>query len=153
MFLKEVHFKDWPANPDQYPFNLPAFQGLTNIFFDHTVTFLVGENGSGKSTLLEAIAICAGFNPEGGSRSNTFSSANTESILHSHLKLSWLPKVTHGFFLRAESFFNFASHIDEVEKDNPPERRYAAIWRQVPARAIPWAIIFSPVHSSIPGTQ
>ena len=30
------------------------------------------------------------------------------------LSLSWLPKVTERFFLRAESFYNFATHIDEV---------------------------------------
>jgi len=30
------------------------------------------------------------------------------------LRLSWLPKVTEGFFLRAESFFNFATYLDEV---------------------------------------
>lgn len=30
------------------------------------------------------------------------------------LRLSWLPKVTTGFFLRAESFFDFASYIDEL---------------------------------------
>ena len=30
------------------------------------------------------------------------------------LRLSWLPKVGKGFFLRAESFFDFASYIDEM---------------------------------------
>ncbi len=83
------------------------------------MTFFVGENGSGKSTLLEAIAICAGFNPEGGSRSTVFATAATESALHNHLQLSWLPKVKQGFFLRAESFFNFASYIDELERECP----------------------------------
>jgi predicted ATPase len=28
------------------------------------------------------------------------------------LRLSWLPKTSDGFFLRAESFFNFATYID-----------------------------------------
>jgi predicted ATPase len=28
--------------------------------------------------------------------------------------LAWTPKVTQGFFLRAESFFNFASYIDDL---------------------------------------
>ena len=32
------------------------------------------------------------------------------------LRLAWLPKVTDGFFLRAESFFNFASFIDAVSE-------------------------------------
>jgi predicted ATPase len=30
------------------------------------------------------------------------------------LRLSWLPKVTQGFFLRAESFYNFATYIEQV---------------------------------------
>jgi predicted ATPase len=28
--------------------------------------------------------------------------------------MAWSPKITQGFFLRAESFFNFASYIDEL---------------------------------------
>jgi predicted ATPase len=53
---------DWTA----YPFTIPAVKGLERLEFHPEVTFLVGENGSGKSTLIEAIAIKAGFNPEGG---------------------------------------------------------------------------------------
>jgi predicted ATPase len=30
------------------------------------------------------------------------------------LRLSWQPKVTEGFFMRAESFYNFATYLDEV---------------------------------------
>ncbi|MDA8344462.1 MAG: AAA family ATPase [Thermaerobacter sp.] len=116
MFLRDVLLRDWPTQA-AYPFNLPALQGISTISFDRPVTFLVGENGSGKSTLLEAIAITAGFNPEGGSKGNLFSNAQTESPLHEHLRLSWFPKATHGFFFRAESFFNFASHIDDVERE------------------------------------
>lgn len=41
-------------------------------------------------------------------------SAGRQPALAKHLRLSWLPKVTRGFFMRAESFFNFASHVDEV---------------------------------------
>lgn len=126
MFLKEIQFIDWPEQADQYPFDLPAFRGLSNISISQSVTFFVGENGSGKSTLLEAIAKHAGFNPEGGGRSNVFATADTESPLENHLRLSWMPKVSQGFFLRAESFFNFASHIDEIEQNNDPRYRYAA---------------------------
>lgn len=49
-----------------YPFDLPAVRSLPLRLADK-VTVLVGENGSGKSTLIEAIAVAAGFNPEGGS--------------------------------------------------------------------------------------
>ena len=44
---------------------------LEDIPFDQ-VTILVGDNGTGKSTIVEAIAINAGFNPEGGSRNLRF---------------------------------------------------------------------------------
>lgn len=30
------------------------------------------------------------------------------------LRLSWMPKVSEGFFMRAESFYNFASYIEQV---------------------------------------
>src|SRR5665647_3630549 len=45
------------------------------------VTFFVGENGSGKSTLLEAIAVQAGFNPEGGTKNFSFSTHEL-SLIH-----------------------------------------------------------------------
>jgi predicted ATPase len=36
------------------------------------------------------------------------------SELAQALRLSWLPKVTEGFFMRAESFYNFATYLDQV---------------------------------------
>jgi predicted ATPase len=98
----------------QYPFTVPALQGGIDLPFPSPVTFLVGENGSGKSTLLEAIAECCGFNPEGGSRDHQRSADAEPSALASALRLAWLPKVSEGFFLRAESFFNFATYLDGV---------------------------------------
>lgn len=88
------------------------------------VTIVVGENGTGKSTLLEAIASLAGFNIVGGSRDNRFG-VEMVSPLAPLLRASWLPKVTRGFFMRAESFFNFASYIDEIARESQPPRVYA----------------------------
>jgi hypothetical protein len=51
-----------------YPFTIPALAALEELPLDPRVTFLAGENGSGKSTLAEAIALAAGFGPEGGSQ-------------------------------------------------------------------------------------
>ena len=85
--------------------------------FQSPVTFFVGENGSGKSTLLEAIAIGSGFNPGGGSRNTLNEQRKSESVLHEHLIFTWKQKVFDGFFLRAESFFNFASFLEEWEKE------------------------------------
>ncbi len=111
-----------PTNfPDEFPFTLPVFAGGVNLDFRTNVTFFVGENGSGKSTLLEAIAGKCEFNLSGGNRNNRYNYRETESELVRFLKLSWSPKVTTGFFMRAESFFNFASYIDEMAEEFGPD--------------------------------
>lgn len=88
------------------------------------VTFFVGENGSGKSTVLEAIAEQTGFGLRGGNRNHNFNTGyrfeGYESLLAKYLQLGWTPRrIYDGFFMRAESFFNFASYIDELSLDDP----------------------------------
>jgi predicted ATPase len=78
------------------------------------VTFLVGENGSGKSTLLEGLAWALGFSAEGGNRDNSYVEGVDGHTLGSALHLYWRQKVTTGFFLRAETFFNFATYLEQV---------------------------------------
>lgn len=97
-----------------YPFNVPAFSRGIDLTFRSKVTFFVGENGSGKSTLLEALAECCGFNPEGGNRDHHRANFAERSPLARALRLSWQPKVVEGFFMRAESFYNFATYVDQV---------------------------------------
>ncbi|WP_376741782.1 AAA family ATPase [Pelotomaculum terephthalicicum] len=87
---------------------------MDTIEFKNTVTFFIGENGSGKSTLMEAIAYKCDFNTAGGGRNNYYEVPSSESALGDFIRLAWSPKVTNGFFLRAESFYNFASHIDSL---------------------------------------
>ncbi|MEG6616115.1 AAA family ATPase [Peptococcaceae bacterium 1198_IL3148] len=99
---------------NKYPFSIPAIKNLHQLEFNNQVTFFVGENGTGKSTLLEAIADRCGFNTAGGGRNNYYDVHAAESALGEYVRLSWLPKLTKGFFLRAETFYNFASHIDTV---------------------------------------
>ncbi|TBL80696.1 AAA family ATPase [Paenibacillus thalictri] len=106
-------------NADRYPFHIPAIRHLDVLKLNKNVTFFVGENGSGKSTLLEAIAYQCGFHTAGGSRNNQYELAASEARLGDYIRLSWMPKVNHGFFLRAESFFQFANHIDELAKEDP----------------------------------
>ncbi|GEL24611.1 hypothetical protein PSU4_35650 [Pseudonocardia sulfidoxydans NBRC 16205] len=80
------------------------------------MTFLVGENGSGKSTLVEAIAVAAGFNAEGGSRSFRFSTRASESTLGGALRVGRAPgRELSSFFLRAESFYNVATEIEALD--------------------------------------
>jgi len=82
------------------------------------VTFFVGENGSGKSTLLEAVAVTAGMNPEGGSSNFSFSTRESHSELCQHMTLvrSAVQRWKDTYFLRAESFFNVATNIEEMDR-------------------------------------
>ncbi|MDF2857949.1 MAG: family ATPase [Neobacillus sp.] len=120
MFLRRVTLlKEKITDLITYPFTVPAIRGMDTLDFDSAVTFFVGENGSGKSTLLEAIAYQCGFNTAGGGRNNAHDVDSSQAALGEYVRLSWLPKVTQGFFLRAESFYHFASHLDQVAKDDP----------------------------------
>jgi predicted ATPase len=101
---------------EAYPFSLPVLRSLETLKFHPDVTFFIGENGMGKSTLLEAIAQLAGFNPEGGSKNTLFATRETHSNLVDYLKSGKSFKAPKdGFFLRAESFYNVASYIDDVD--------------------------------------
>ena len=113
------------APTDGYPWDLPAVRGLP-LELDPAVTVVVGENGSGKSTLVEAIAVAAGLNPEGGSWQVTFTTEDSHSPLTEHLRISWAGRLNPGWFLRAESFYNVATHRIR----NPgkrPETNYHAV--------------------------
>ncbi|WP_275414859.1 AAA family ATPase [Actinoplanes italicus] len=102
-----------------YPFELPVVRALADggeLRLSAPVTLLSGDNGSGKSTLIEAIAVAAGFNPEGGTTSFNFATRATESSLGGHLTLVRTPgrKPRTGFFLRAESYYNVATEIERL---------------------------------------
>jgi len=98
-----------------YPYELPVVQFLEKLEFARSATFFVGENGTGKSTLLEAIAVQYGFNPEGGSRNFNFETRPTHSKLEKSIRLSkGYKKPKDDYFMRAESFYNLASNIDEI---------------------------------------
>jgi predicted ATPase len=107
--------RDEVENFDKYPFSMPAIRDLHELTLDPHVTLFAGENGSGKSTLLEAIAVAAGFNPEGGSRHMTVSTRASHSTLHQFLRLvRGTRRPRTGYFLRAESFFNVATYIEDI---------------------------------------
>jgi predicted ATPase len=103
---------------EEYPFSIPAIRELRELQLDPEVTLLAGENGSGKSTLVEAIAVAAGFNPEGGTKNMSVSTRPSHSKLHEHLRVQrGARRERTGYFLRAESFFNVASHIEELDAE------------------------------------
>ncbi len=116
-FLKEIRFKN-KVNEKIYPSSLPAFVEGEPLHITKPVIVFSGENGTGKSTLLQALAHNCGFNLSGGSRNNIYK--NQENLKIDYEKkftFSWKKKVSNGFFLRADSFYNFASHLDEQSKE------------------------------------
>jgi predicted ATPase len=121
-FLMRVNLlRDRVESFSEYPFSIPAIGGLDELDFDRPVTFLIGENGAGKSTLLEAIAVASGLNPEGGSRNFNFSTRTSHSPLADVLRRSRSPRrVRDSYFLRAESYFNVATEIENLDSEPAP---------------------------------
>ena len=121
-----------PARIDDraaYPFCLPFLRDDFELSFDRPITIIVGENGTGKSTFLEGIAVLAGYDEAGGGKgympvdhSNALEVMGGD--LSRALRASWLPKITNGWFFRAESFFSVARYLDEAARDSggmPPD--------------------------------
>jgi len=105
--------------PDReaYPFCLPFLHDEFELSFDRPVTIIAGENGAGKSTLLEGIAVLAGYDEAGGGKGyrpvdHSNASETMGGELSEALRASWLPKITKGWFFRAESFFSVARYLD-----------------------------------------
>jgi predicted ATPase len=107
------------ADRDSYPFCLPFLRDGLDLVFDRAITIIVGENGTGKSTLLEGIAALAGYDEAGGGKGyrpvdHSQALEKMGGQLAKALRASWLPKITDGWFFRAESFFTVARYLDEV---------------------------------------
>ncbi|HEV7554530.1 MAG TPA: AAA family ATPase [Kofleriaceae bacterium] len=115
-FVRSIYVvEDKIPDASRYPFSIPAVRTMGQLDLDAAVTIFVGDNGSGKSTLIEAIAVAAGFNAEGGSRNFNFKTRGSESELHACLRLvRGVRRPRDGFFLRAESFFNVATEVENV---------------------------------------
>jgi predicted ATPase len=112
--------------PDRkaYPFCLPFLNDDFSLHFDRAVTIIVGENGTGKSTLLEGIGVLAGYDEAGGGKGyatvdHSWALEKMGGQLSSALRASWLPRITNGWFFRAESFFSVARYLDKAALDDP----------------------------------
>lgn len=117
-YISDILF-DNKLDKNSYLNDLPVIKFLSKekqLSFSSNVTFFVGENGTGKSTLLEAIAVAYGFNAEGGSKNFTFSTNSTHSELYKHIRIGKRDFARDGFFLRAESLYNVATNIDDMDK-------------------------------------
>lgn len=120
LYISEIKIsKDIPQS--NYLSKLPIVNNLRKmdgIRLNKDVTFIVGENGVGKSTLIEGIAVAMGFNPEGGTVNFNFATKDSHSDLYNYLTVSrGYRRHKDGFFLRAESFYNVASNIDEMDSE------------------------------------
>ena len=117
MYINKVRFRRDRMDPGSCPFTIPAFQKVEELCFTKPVTFLVGENGMGKSTLIEAIAVAYGFNREGGSKNFHFQTYEEEEGLQNSITLVKRPQFPKdNYFLRAESFYNVATNIEEMDR-------------------------------------
>src|SRR3569833_2899525 len=110
------------ADRTAYPFCLPFLRDDFELNFSRAITIIVGENGAGKSTLLEGIAALAGYDEAGGGKGYMPVDHSTAlemmgGTLSSALRASWLPKLTNGWFFRAESYFSVARYLDEAARD------------------------------------
>ncbi|MBQ8474347.1 MAG: AAA family ATPase [Clostridia bacterium] len=118
-YISSVLFND-NLDSTSYLNRLPVISFLREngqLDFPADVTFFVGENGTCKSTLLEAIAVSYGFNAEGGSKNFNFSTNPTHSELYKHIQIRRSGGARDGFFLRAESLYNVATNIDDMDRE------------------------------------
>ncbi len=139
IFLRRI-VKEGKGCSGEYPFSVPALADLSTLEITTPVTFFVGENGSGKSTLLEAVALKAKLPPATGLPLEHDETLEPVRPLAAALRLGWQPRTRHGFFLRAEDFFNFASSMrrraesmDEMAErfgDDPRVRGYMFAQKQ-----------------------
>ncbi|MCU9614981.1 AAA family ATPase [Caldibacillus lycopersici] len=116
-FIRSIYLlRDKIPSHHIFPFSIPVIKHLDELVFHPNVTFIVGENGMGKSTLLEGIAVGLGFNPEGGTLNFNFASYESHSNLHEFLRIArGVQRPQDHFFLRAETFYNVATNIEELD--------------------------------------
>ena len=118
IYIKNISLEVPQEKKEEFPYSLPIFCDGLDLALKSDVTFFVGENGSGKSTFLESIAVAYGFNPEGGTKNFSFSTRVSHSDLCDYLRISQgVRKARDGFFLRAESYFNLATEIENLDKE------------------------------------
>src|SRR5882757_7989764 len=90
------------SDPAAYPFCLPFLQQEFELDFEHAITIIVGEHGTGYTPVDHSGSV----ETMGGDLSQA-------------LRASWLPKITNGWFFRAESFFSVARYLDEANRAIP----------------------------------
>jgi len=127
---------------EAYPFCLPFLHDEFSLSFDRAITIIVGENGTGKSTLLEGIAALSGYDGAGGGKGyrpvdHSHALDVSGSELSDALRASWLPKITNGWFFRAETFFSVARYLDRAARRRSVRRTATGLPLAFPRRGLP----------------
>ncbi|WP_313197068.1 AAA family ATPase [Rhizobium sp.] len=123
-YLRSISIKSTWTDFESYPYSLPLLRdGDFSLRFDHPITIIVGENGIGKSTLLEGIAVLAGFDDAGGGSGyrpvdHSMAIETPGGILSKCLIGGWLPKISAGWFFKAETFFSVARYLDQAARES-----------------------------------
>ncbi|MCY3611974.1 MAG: AAA family ATPase [Gemmatimonadetes bacterium] len=132
--LSGVRIGHPPRGEDgNFPFAIPALQGLREVAFPGPVTILAGENGSGKSTLLEALAIMAKLPTAGSADAAVDESLQGPRKLARVMTPIWRGRSHRGFFLRAEDFFGFVRRLGAMKSEM--EERLAEVDRDYADRS------------------
>jgi len=118
-YLKSIRIQPpEEADFDTHPFDIPAIKDIQSLDFHKDVTFFVGENGSGKSTLLEAIATVMEFGSQGGTGNFFVQDKSGQSSLQNYLRpVRSFQRPKDRYFLRAESFYNIGTYLEDLAKD------------------------------------
>lgn len=125
LFVRKIKIELNKLPQKSYLNDIDSIAKTREILLEKPITLFCGENGSGKSTLLEAIAIASGFNPEGGSKNYAFSTFDSHSQLSDALALTrGYRREKHGYFLRAESFYNVATQEIEYSDFRHPSQGF-----------------------------
>lgn len=138
---------DWDKiDQCSYLRNIEAINGLEHLEFKKPVTFLVGENGSCKSTLLEAIAVCYGFNPEGGTKNYSFSIYDSHSELCNAMRIEkGIRRAKGGYFAYSivyKTKENGEYDIDRVKISDSEGIEY--LWRNLKGTEVSFKKITRP---------
>lgn len=115
IYLRGIALNVFPDG-NSYLSDLPVVRHLhtaKHLEFRKPVTFFVGENGTGKSLCWRQLPLPPDSTRRAGSRDFSFSTKRSHSDLHQFITPIKAGYPQDGFFLRAESFYNTATYLDE----------------------------------------